>query len=822
MLYKGNKKFKRVYKGDELVTRIYKGDELIYRDFEALYSFKFTIDTRFYEQRSASTSRPKTFKMNGLRPVTVDWGDGTRNDWGDINNFSTSEVSVQHTYADHGVYQITLIPRCVENGEPIRGWMNGFNFDTNSGCSWKVTSFDKPIPPRAYRMGTLGSSGNVKRTSNVPKLLTNCGHLNSIPDGFYDNVRFSTEEGNVLTSATNMFTSMFSSTGCFTSFDPFSVARGIMQGIVDSIDFSSCTTFSNMFYSCFDGQPKVLNIPVDIFPEFDTSHGTNFSNMFYHTFWVGRVYEYTAPQYVVIPEGLFDFLDTSNGTNFSGMFQQTFGHNYQMADNNPDFSIPANLFSHVDTSNATSTRYMFKQTFAGYRNKATTGGIPAGLFDTIVTPNVTDVVGMYYCTFYDTATNLSVYDVPSGLFDSLDISHCTDITELFYQTFNAQGGYVQGSTEHNSVPDDIFANLDTSNVVTFAAAFYAPFRGGGFKTGIPSGFMSNIDTRNGKNFGQAFYGLFKYADAPSIPSNVLDFVDTSNGTNFNGTFAETFYNACYSSTTASIPSGVFDNIDTSNGTTFSGMFSNTFGYFCNNVTPSIPAALFDFLDMTNATNTSDMFRGTFQRAYRNNTVNPTISTFTIPAALFSKVKAVGNASGMFQETFTALCRAAYALVIPNTLFSTIDTTGIKNVSNMFSGTFKNNIVTEIPQGIFGGLDFSSATSLNNVFYYAFGIDTSINAYYPQYAHPLDTVINDPFDGMTYFGWCTAANAHQRLGYFYYLDDSLVTSYRNFVDQSVGSASTILQHFNYDPTNRTSAFRNRAGLTDYATINANWK
>lgn len=821
MINLGNKRFKKLHKGNELVTRIYKGDELIYRDFEALYSFKFTIDTRFYDQRSASTSQTKTFKMAGLRPVTVDWGDGTRDDWGNINSFSTSVVSPQHTYTDHGVYQVTLIPRCVENGEPIRGWMNEFAFDYNSRCPWKVTSFDKPIPPRACRLGDLGSSGNIIRTSAVPKLLANCGHLNSIPDGFYDNVRFSPEEGNVLASATNMFNGMFTSTGCFTSFDPLSVARGIMQGIVDSIDFSSCTTFDNMFQFCFSGYPKVLNIPADVFPEFDTSHGTNFSNMFYSTFWVGRVGEYTAPQYVVIPEGLFDFLDTSNGTNFSGMFQQTFGHNYFLADNNPVFSIPAKLFSHVDTRNATTTRYMFKQTFSGYRNRATSGGIPAGLFDTIATPNVTDVVGMYSNTFYDTATSLPVYDVPSGLFDSLDISHCTDITELFRQTFDAQGGKNQGSTDHNSVPDDIFAHLDTSNVVTFSAAFYNPFRGGGFKTGIPAGFMSNIDTRNGKNFNRAFCGLFSYADAPSIPSNVFAFVDTSNGTNFTGIFEDTFYNACSNSTTASIPSGVFDSIDTSNGTYFGSMFKNTFSFFCNNVTPSIPAALFDSLDMTNATSTSEMFSGTFQRAYRNGTLNPTISTFTIPATLFSKVKAAGNTASMFQETFATFCRAAYALIIPSTLFSTIDTTGITNVSNMFNGTFSDNIVTEIPQGLFGGLDLSSATNLKYVFYNTFNIGTSINASSPQYTHPLDTVINDPFDGMTYLGWCTAANAHQRVGYFYALDDYMVTT-RGFVDQSVGSASTILQHFNYDPTSRTSAFRNRTGLTDYATIGNNWK
>ena len=72
--------------------------------------------------------------------------------------------------------------------------------------------------------------------------------------------------------------------------------------------------------------------------------------------------------------------------------------------------------------------------------------------------------------------------------------------------------------------------------------------------------------------------------------------------------------------------------------------------------------------------------------------------------------------------------------------------------------------------------------------------------------------------MSDFSWATANNASS-------LFDSMF--YQVYVDtvhypHISGQASTILQHFNFTPASDTNMFQNQTSLTDYATINANWK
>ena len=75
MLYKGNNKIKKLYKGDELIVQLYKGDEKIFEDFEAIYGFKFTIDTRLRLDGSsdASYAQYKLPLTQTVWEITVDW-----------------------------------------------------------------------------------------------------------------------------------------------------------------------------------------------------------------------------------------------------------------------------------------------------------------------------------------------------------------------------------------------------------------------------------------------------------------------------------------------------------------------------------------------------------------------------------------------------------------------------------------------------------------------------------------------------------------------------------------------------------------------------
>lgn len=821
MINLGNKKFKTLHKGDKLISRVYKGDELIYRDIEALYGMKLTIDTRYKEYKEHSASATKKMTFSDLRPVTIDWGDGVREDFGDVS-YPNRSVTATHTYAEHGIYQISIIPRMfTATGEPIAGWANSMYYGTD-GSVHKVISFDKPIPPFAYRLAFGYASGQTDwRRTTAPSILSVCTHLESAPENFFDAVAF--EPGkNSSNSIAGLFIRTFSGTGAFTSFSPFPLAKKFLKQIVDSLDLSSTTNFSSVFAYTFEGYFKVVDIPADLFPAMDTSHGTNFDAMFKQTFRVGRSYAYGSPHYLNIPEGLFDFLDTSNGTTFQEMFSLAFAHASMMDDNSQVLYIPADLFSHVDTRKATNTSRMFSQTFDGYRHRAKSGNLPAGLFDTIKTPNVTNVTYMFESTFSDCANDDNDFSVPEEFFKYIDTSNCTSVEGLFRRTFYAQGPSKPSPLEKNRVPDDIFSYLNTSNVVNFSSAFDESLRQYGFATsGIPENFLANIDTSSGVNFSSMFKGTFRYSDSPvPIPANLFSHLDTRNGQNFSGMFANTFH---YSRSTAAdkqtqkIPNGLFSHLDTSNGTSFSSMFNGTFSYFSYDERPIIPADLFDFLDMSKATSTASMFNQTFLQFALPSNLTSDQPTYTIPAGLFSKVVAKGNASEMFYNTFASLCSGYVHIEIPQTLFATINMSGVTSAASMFRGVFQNDIPTEIPQGIFGGIDLTGITNVDYVFGYTFGLTSGMWQNGKRYT--IDTVVNDPFDGMSYFGWADATTANKRLPYFYGIEDYLAIY---STDASVGSASTILQHFNFTPNTDTNMFKNRVGLTDYNTINDNWK
>lgn len=852
MLYKGNKKIRKLYKGDKLLTQVYKGDEIIYQDIESLYGLKFTINTAYgYNQAPVTSSSPE-FRLGAEytssdEKFIVDWGDGTRQEIWNQN--------VTHTYPSHGEYQITLIPSVFVGSKPIKGWMRGLYFPsmTVPGTSYsmpstiKIKSFDSPIPDRALLFAFQAPSG-VKARNKIPYFFNGAYHLETVPDGFFDKIEFYSP-GERPASLASAFASQFYGAGMYTNLDVFSVAKKWFRKFTDNIDTSAATSFLNTFYQTFSGCLKVRTIPADLFSGFDTSSGEDFTNMFYSTFGTGLSLHYSEPRGNEIPGGLFSFLNTSNGKSFSSMFDSTFLSGYPMSDAGTG-DIPQNLFASLDTTNGTNFSSMFKQTFTGHGYNRDTKLVLDGLFDSIQTPRATNVANMFNGTFSD-ASYRKGKTIAQGFFDGLDTSGCTSTEGMFCKTFNTQGGdYSRYSSSETPIPVDLFYGLDTRNVINFKDMFNSTFDGGMFQGGIPDLF-AHLNTSNGVNFSGMFKSTFASAYAPSIPEtlftplsttnganfsnmfdftfalacansttavfpeHLFDFLDTPNATNMYNMFAETFRGAFGLSTVAEIPAALFQGLDTSNVTDFRGLFSGTFNSCFQSAAPNVPANLFSKVDVSRANYVTSIFYNTFYGCFGTNSTK----TYTIPATLFQRFcqtlpSTITSLSMSFRGTFFDFCKRDVVVTVPATLFTGLNTPNVTNFYQAFCETFQGVNVYDIPLGLLGGLDLTAGTNFTDTFTNMFS--TYTGSQMPGGTLTYTTVFNDVFDGMTNFSWATAVNAQQLFRAMFSV------SSQNIVDASVGSASDILQHFNFVPNTRTTMFYGRTNLSDYATINANWK
>lgn len=804
MINIGNKKLKTLHRGGDLVTRVYKGDELVYQDLEALYSFKFTIDTRL-TNNGALTSTDKHFSINrqytyiGNKDQTprteikIDWGDGTY----DIS--SVNHYLLTHEYSASGEYQITISPTVFRGGAPIPGWLSGIILggDSYGRC---VKHLDGHLPENSYQLRIGYNSDQIVGGYCVSfrQMFSHFFNLETAPDHFFDNISITHNTSHP--SVSNMFLNTFSDCGRNTNLNVFDFATPLIEDFIVAADLSECTDFSSMFAGTFSDtcqNSSHATIPQGLFDHLDTSSGTNFSNMFNNTFASALQ---NAPD-ANIPAGLFDHIDTSNATNLSGMFYNTF---YSSCRHSTVANIPTGLFDTIDTSNATNLSSMFNSIFSGFGTDSTVFTIPQGLFDNVDLTNCTNITSMFTAAFADCGKKSTVWSIPEDLFDTLDLTNITSVEGLFTYTFSNMGS----ETCRGAFPYHLFDNLDTSNVINFANLFYGTFRQSYFDSSITTlpAFFQNISTANGVNFSHTFAALFQnihFASTVTIPSDLFDTVVTTNGTNFEGMF----YDAFSFVHATSIPAGLFAHIDTSNGTNFRQMFSTTFNQFNSDSTQAtIPATLFNFLDTRKGTNFIEMFSRTFE------TFDPRHPS-SIPANLFS---AVDTSSGtqfdsMFNSTFASFCAWQNGgMTIPNTLFDNIDTTNATSMEGMFVMVFDSVYPTQYPEGIFRNIKvLPNATRVFNAAFrcYPGGNISTVNTFAPE--------MKDVFDGMSDFSWITAANAAQKVNEMFSKNPYLT-------DGTIGAASTILQHFNFDPASDTNMFANRTNLTDYATINANWK
>lgn len=902
MLYKGNKKFKTVHKGDELITRIYKGDELIYQDIEALYGFKFTVDTTLtsnggHNQSDGNFSLyfSSYYTPTDSSPITILWGDGT----------STTNVianGASHTYTTPGEYQITLLPELFVNGEPPKGWLSAFRLYSNS--YYKLKSIDKRFPDGSFIMcpnGSRPASLPGRAASRLYDVFAQTKNLESAPDDLFAGAIFAGDG----TDASNMFAGAFRECGANTGFSPLKLASVLFK----KIDTTNLTNTSYMFSQTFyqAGTSSGTTIPSDIFSSIVCSNVTNFSRMFSETFY----YALRNSTVGTIPAGIFSSLDTSLGQNLSGMFYRSFA---SLAPFSTVGTIPSGLFSGVNLASATTVSELFRSTFQAafqsgpttipnklfanldFSNKAMTGvfqstfesygigntanaTIPQDLFDGVNTTGVYDFTSAFQSTFVNALNPSQLCTIPEGLLDFLDTSNAQTTINMFTSTF-------QNTGRLGTIPEDLFSSVDMRNVINATSMFSGTFNGYGYNNEqgvIPAGLFSSLNTPNvtttSSMFLNTFYQTFYNSKVSTLPSKMFASIDMTNVKDASGMFQGTFASCCHSTTVGSIPadlfygldtSGVekmgymfantfnncfgnssldvtvpanlFSPFDTSSCTEFQSMFAGTFSGFNNQGQAVIPAGLLDFLDMSNA---SGSLYGMFQSCFASFSY---ASSPVIPAGLFSHVQipqGVTNTVNMFDGTFRGIGRrSTNSLAIPATLFSTIDTSGVQQLNNMFSNTFgsirnrttvpatlfatidlssatnvaalfqntfQNTNIVAAPQGIFGGLVIPQLqlAKISGIFVNTFSFDSNITG-------NLTADLEDVFDGMSSFSWIDSSNAATIIGYMF--------SRRTSAQQPLynGSASTVLQHFNFTPNSDTNMFQNQTNLTDYATINANWK
>lgn len=792
----GNKKFKKLYKGDELIIQMYKGDEKIFEDFEAIYGFKFTIDTRLTTSdtpnaNDATLSLP--FLKNYPKYGKVLWGDGTEDTYNDT-------TSGTHTYPAPGVYQVTLVPTRFYNGEVMKGWLCGAPYGQNH----KVVSIDTPFPIRSLRINIDGPESQTDgyARKNMKNYLQQFYHLESVPADLFKNV----EIVNKVNPSTSAFKEFFS--GTF-----FGAGKWVSNGLdiytpakvlFDKMDYSKATDLTGLFASTFrNTQLGCCPLPEGLFTV-NAPLCTNFSKMFYQTFdtngWSNNITAWD----IDLSGDIFQ-LDTSAGTNFSEMFSATFYRpNYTFP---ATFTISEDLFSTLDTSNGTNFGSMFSSCFSSTGSKSTTMEIPEKLFWGLNTSNGTNFSGMFTSTFYEFGKMTKPMVIPEELFSHLDTSNGTDFSSMFAATLYGLG-YNDNIT--TTIPEDLF-DIDTSNGTNFSGMFSSCFSNTYRNNSVcvvPSLFK-HLNTSNGINFSSMFAQTFHwglYSGAHEIASDLFSCLNTQNGVNFSSMFSNTFDSVKFKD--GAFPATFFD-INTSNGTNFSSMFKGCFNWGNMKMT-NLPAGLFS-MDTSNGTNFSNMFNSTFYHC-------STGSSSSLVSTPIPKLFAIDTSSGtdfrnMFSGTFGGVGYPSYrfnSVSIPADLFGTIVTTSGTDFTSMFSSTF-SVCIDELPAGLFGGLTISPTATVTSMFDRTFSISNPAASSSDYY----DADLYDIFQGMSDFSWATAANASS-------VFNGMFNTQNGGGTKLVGSASTILQHFNFIPNADTNMFYNQVNLTDYATIDNNWK
>lgn len=679
-----------------------------------------------------------------------------------------------------------------------------------------------------------------------------------------------------MTAASHLFSGFFSYTGS-------SADDTIPEDLFTGFNFQNVTDFSNFFQNTFSNSftnSTKVTIPSNLFSGFDTSNGVNFSGMFNGTF---NYFGNKTTAGAGIPSGLFSSINTTNATSVENMFSGTFFTSFAVntaavipadlfatitpnggnvkaafsktfnnyAPNSTVLSIPATIFANFDTTGCVDLSNLFQDTFnmCGTKNPAAT--IPSNIFSAIDTSSATNVSNLFNATFQNSCSNSTVATIPADIFSGMNFSNAVNMNATFSSTFRS----LCSKNTTATIPANLFHNIDTSSVTSASQIFSYTFSGvftGSTVATVPSKMFKDFDFSHVTEGSGMFNSTFAYSCSGStvatIPADVFDGIDTSSMTSMGSFFSFTFQECCKNNPSATIPATLFNGIDTSLNMSFGSFLSGTFAGCCSKSTVAdIPQGIFDFLDMSSAAGQyciTQMFDSTFNKFTEKATVTIPSDLFShviipaennlkawyvfrrtftdisygtnIPATLFSSINTsmANSFNYMFEGLFSGYGRLnTTPITLPSNLFSTIDTSNSIEMYYMFSYTFQNCPVDRIPQGLFGNIIIPQGLAdgkYTGIFSYTFGWNN-----YRTDSNGI--ILEDAFYGMQDFSWLRANNAHSMVQFMFKASSQQVADLH-----LTGSASTILQHFNFTPTNDTGMFEHQIILTDYATINNNWK
>ena len=793
----GRKNITKLYKGNKQIVEVRKGNDIIYQDLEALYSFKITVDASKLTSRTVYIPRSTAQKYSSSTSVypgwRIDWGDGTVEE-NPATVRQSNITTVSHTYSDSEVYDITITPTEFENGAPVPGWLNGFR---TAGYSYSPQALSSnaiialsEFPKTSFYIGDKYTNGY--KGTDVSYMLYKCSNLHNISDAFFDSIE-------IADNLEYFYGFTYSFYGC-----PKEVCDKAILFVKYMVDnysiLSNGSTDTEAFYATFYSA-ELSSIPEGLFSGFSLHRNSSKTRVFANTFTSATIDTRSLPN--IFPA------DWGNLTARGGFFQGTFA-NSNITSLANDFSfgrikveygsdffyntfsgvkiprIPSSTFARVDTSACTVFSGMFSGTFS---RAMSLESIPADLFSGLDTSSATEMSSMFSSTFSQAGTNdvnNTTLTIPEGLFDFLDMSNVTQCQKMFYATFNVFSSNASGVT----IPATLFSEVDTSHCTSLRQMFH-----------------------------NTFASCCRGNPTSTIPEHLFDSLDTSSATDIAGLFYSTFFECCYSSTIASIPDSLFSSLDTRNVTEASGLFGRTFYRCCRSSTSvTFPEHIFDSIDLSNVTSVTTSINEVDQGLFRQTFYETFASApdFAITNNIFSgislpNVKRLGN---LFFYTFYNNPITS----IPATLFSSLQTSSAINFSSMFDSTFARCKLQNIPAGLFSSIDTTSLTTGTEYMFYG-TFDTYNLISYAPVTWKVTAQLNDVFDGMPSFNWASASNAYTNLGRTFagYRRGSTVKGI-----ELTGSASTILQHFNFTPTNDAQTFFNQTQLTDYATINDNWK
>lgn len=464
--------------------------------------------------------------------------------------------------------------------------------------------------------------------------------------------------------------------------------------------------------------------------------------------------------------------------------------------------------SSVQTSGL-STAQPFENLFLNARNVTY---IPANLFANIEydAPFESSFYRMFsQCGWF--SGEIGAFNVLKNVLAGVDLGFLASLDRGYSGLFQETFYYYAYTATSGTIPAGLFTLKNGENTKSFNGAFQDTFRNCLYNSedatipaGLFDGFKSMNSTDCSKMFNNTFYSYGYMSKALTIPAKLFSPIYTRSAKTLANAFDSTFRECGYMSEVGTIPAGLFENVSIATATNVSSLFNLTFNtYAYNSKKAQIPAGLFDSIYYNLGREVT--FPGTFSSyGYMS-------EVMTIPEGLFDVVLTMPRTAynSMFSETFRECGYMSKVATIPASLFSKMASANGTNFRSMFYYTFADyggrSTAMTIPEGLFSAVNTTNGDEFTNMFYGTF--------YTRLYHEPVE--LQDVFAGMPNMDWVNAYTANG--------DSVLAQTFSTRAGAWLtGEANTVLKHFNFTPSGRTNMFMLQENLSDYETIDINWK